>query len=224
MKLLNVLNNPRDTNGTYSLYMGADISSAIDSQNTSFWVASATINGIQAVTLFIQKANGTLTVIRPTDQSGRLLEDVRGQLTFDGRNLLLTAWPKKGTGNLALQYVIDEFVPWNGNSPPIIISSEDSVARNMATQAIANANSANSAAMTARTIANNALSIANTKITADEASTIAWSKAEDRFYSFLDDFRNNRRTNPNNTALMDVLYSKVQDWIYGFLVNRGLIK
>lgn len=224
MRLLNVLNNPHDSSGTYTLYMGADVSSAVDSQGTVFWSASATINGVQAVTMFIQRSNGSLTVLRPTDQSGRLLEDVRGQLTFDGKNLLLSAWPKKGTGNLALQYVIDEFVPWSGSSPPIVVSSEDTVARNMATQAIANANSANSAAMTARTIANNALTAANSKITAEQASVIAWGKAEDRFYSFLNDFRTNTRTNANNAALMDVLFGKVRDWIYGYLIERGLIK
>ncbi len=99
------------------------------------------------------------------------------------------------------------------------VSTVDQYARSSATTAQNTANRAIDTSNDAKNTANNALNVANSKPSID----VVWQKIEDRFYSFYEALRTNNRTDPNNARYMDILYAKVNDWIYAKLKEYKLI-
>ena len=135
-------------------------------------------------------------------------------------------------------FMVPEFANWtlSGEIPPVVppTTNVDQTARDMATaaqntantaQATANtanntANSAKGIANAANTTANNALGIANSKPTLDQV----WGKINDRLFGLISAIETGNRSDPLDAKWQDVLFKKVNDWIYGFCKDHGLIK
>jgi hypothetical protein len=93
-------------------------------------------------------------------------------------------------------------------------------AKSLAQNAYDNAKIAQNTAGTAQAAANNALNVANSKPTIDQV----WAKINDRLFVLIQAINTGDRSDALNAAWMDILFKKVNDWIYGWMKDRGFIK
>ena len=215
----------------YRIYAGADISGFVDTSGKIFWACTAFLpSGSQATVMFIQQANKPTEAVIPINDKGLPLINARGE--FNGvanGKIYLTAWDKTDEKNpAAYMYEINE-AQVSPQTPISVPSTVDQVARDAANNALQKATAAtaqiahvNEIANAAHTTADVALSKANAvnSLTIDTV----WSKINDRLFLLANAIEANDRSDPLNGRFLDVLFKKTNDWIYGQLKDRGLIK
>jgi hypothetical protein len=216
----------------YKVYAGADISGFVDSAGKIFWACSAVLpSGSQATLIFIQEPGKQTRAVVPTNDRGLPLINARGE--FNGvanGKIYLTAWDKTDEKNpSAYMYEIDEAsinpTPTPAPSP---VSNVDQTARDAAANALSKATTALAQATNAMNLAKAAHDVADAALnkvnTATVTVDVVWQKINDRLFGLISAISTNDRTDALNTAWQDVLFKKTNDWVYGQLKDRGLIK
>jgi len=120
---------------------------------------------------------------------------------------------------VAKVFQVTQFKQFTNNYPIVhtvvgtAVTSVDQYARDLA-------QTAKNDAKDAMSRANTALAVANSKPSID----VVWQKINDRLSGLIEALATGNRTDGLDARFQDVLFSKVNDWIYGFLKSHGLIK
>jgi hypothetical protein len=213
----------------FKVYAGADIS-AILTENTIVWACSCNLpanlyGGILADVIFIQRYDVHMpTEYRiPLNSNNQPLKNARGSLNGLGIPVYV-GWDKTvDLKPVAYAYNISDISPsaTTSNPTPIPILI-DQTARDLANSALSRASLAFNQSKSAIDTANTALSkISNIKsVTIDDV----WHKINDRLYGLINALEAGNRADALDAKWQDVLFKKSNDWIYGQLRDRGLIK
>lgn len=217
----------------YVVFAGADISGGVDNIGRIIWACTAKDTRTNKQHNIIVIGTGpNAHILVPRNERGGELIGARGDLTLQTNKTYYIGWDKTIDNNNAPAYLyeIDEVVPVSGGSGG---STEgvDPIAREIANRALSKAVFAESTAISAKDVARSAADVAHNAANAVQGKpdvtlveSIAWQKAGDRLWFTADRLKQGARGDAVSDFFMDVLYGKVQDWIYGFLQSRGIIK
>ena len=196
----------------YILYGGADLSAYTDADGYIFYSCSARFpDGNTFGQIVVRAKNGVAEIIPlPEFVSGR------GSLSWNPAGLFLATWHD---GTAAKYFQINQFKQFT-NGFPVVVTQVNTAVSVVDQQA---RNDAFGALNTAKTAISRVDEVKRTIASMPNFDQV-WQKIEDRFYGFFTDLHNNNRTDAKNTAYADILYSKVNDWIWGKLKETGLIK
>lgn len=217
----------------YVPYAGADISAVVNGY-TIYWACSSKLpSGSQATVVFVQTPGKPTEALVPKNEKGLPLLNARGQFTVVGNKVYLAAWDKTiDSSPQGYIFEVDDIKLSIDPIPqptPVPTTNVDQVARDAASAALNKANTALVQIISIREIANAAhttADIALSKVNSIAAITldIVWQKINDRLFILINAFESNNRSDVLDTKWQDVLFKKTNDWIYGQLKDRGLIK
>jgi len=200
----------------YQLYGGADFSGYPDAEGKIFYSSSAKFpDGKTFGQIVVMVRNGVAEII-PLPE----FISSRGQLSWSPAGLFLYTFDVDNNGpTIPKVFQITQFKQFTHDFPIVVTQVNTAVS--------AVDNQARTDALSAKNLANSAIGrVDDLKkvISGMPNYDQVWQKIEDRFFSFFTDLHNNNRTDAKNTAYADILYSKVNDWIWGKLKETGLLK
>lgn len=202
----------------YTFYNGADAFDCFPDADGAFWFADdfKKPNDDSFFAFFVCRVQNGVTEIVPIPEpiSGA------GRLNWTPAGLFVSgcyqADPKSPL--IPRVFQIPHFKQFTTGFPVVVTntingSTIDTTARAAATNALNVANAAKKAADTAK-------SVADSKPSLDAV----WAKVNDRLSGLIEAFFTGNRNDALNARWQDVLFSKTNDWVYGFAKEHGLVK
>ncbi len=209
----------------YNFYGGADGIDAFPDAAGYIWFGDnfSKIGNDDFFEFFVCRTKNGITEIIPMPE--RINGGARLNWTPAGMYVSGTYKASDKTLVVAKIFQIVQFKQFTQGYPVVVttvntaVSTVDQDARNAALTAQNTANRAISTANGALSVATDAKNIANSKPSID----VVWQKINDRLYQRTEALATGNRTDPLDARYQDVLFAKVNDWIYGFLKSHGLL-
>lgn len=206
----------------YQLYGGADFSGYPDAEGSIFYSSSARFPDGKTFGQIVVRVKNNVAEVIPLPE----FISSRGQLSWNPAGLFLFTFDVDNNGPVIPKvFQINQFKQFTNGFPVVVtmvntaVSSVDNEARNIALNAKTVADGAKGIAENAKSIANAAKSIAEGRMTKDQV----WSLINDRLYGLFNAWHNNDRRDALDASSIDIVYAKVNDWIYGKLKDMKLI-
>lgn len=202
------------------VYIGADGTDSIpDNAGYIWWADNIYIEGKRDETFraALMRTKNNITEIIP------LPEQCTGAITLSWTPAGLYA--ASSFNGITKSFLIPQYAQFTPTPPTYLpCTTVDEEARHSASVALQEARRAMEIANTSLSIAQSAqtlsASLAQSRPTYDQV----WQKINDRLFLLIDAIERNDHSDPLNARWIDVLFKKVNDWIYGWMKLHGFIK